>query len=375
MIFDETSLLFNPREQFLTFRTKREGILVEDASLKFRFLGGRLVQVVANTYPSLNLEYEDPDVDSKAVLENLGFERVNKRDKVLRIAKEGPRKVLRPVDRLTAFKNGQYFEVQVSLRDGRVYEVAPTTFHLAGKVEADIYSRWYGEESLKLPLADLTLAQNLATNKEGMFEVEPKTEVKLNGLNGKNVNIHLVSGDQISVAGVTNQNFMSVLVPRLVGDAFADKQAAQSMVYFHTDLINKTARQFIDNDWLRKTLKANLNLRSTCNAHWDGTTINFYSSDSECANTGLIADVVYHEWGHGLDHSFGGITDGAYSEGFGDIMSLVFTKSPKLGIGFLLDGHKPVRDLEEDALYPGPDSGQGVHKEGLSLDQPFGIYL
>ncbi len=236
LIFDETSLLFNPREQFLTFRTKREGILVEDASLKFRFLGGRLVQLVANTYPSLNLEYEDPDVDSKAVLESLGFERVNKRDKVLRVAKEGPKEVLRPVDRLTAFKDGQYFEVQVSLRDGRIFEVAPTTFHLAGKVEADIYSRWYGEESLKLPLADLTLAQNLATNKEGMFEVEPKTEVKLKGLNGKNVNISLVSGDQISVVGVTQQNFMSVLVPKLVGDAHADKQAAQAMVYFHTDL-------------------------------------------------------------------------------------------------------------------------------------------
>ena len=45
----------------------------------------------------------------------------------------------------------------------------------------------------------------------------------------------------------------------------------------------------------------------------------FYSGNDRCANTGLIADVIYHEWGHGLDANTGGIHDGAFSEGLGTL--------------------------------------------------------
>ena len=98
------------------------------------------------------------------------------------------------------------------------------------------------------------------------------------------------------------------------------------MIYRHVNDIIIHAKKYINPRWFERPLLANANLNSTCNAHWNGRSINLYSGNSQCANTGLIADVIYHEWGHGLDAFTGGIDDGAFSEGFGDIVSMIMTK-------------------------------------------------
>ncbi|MFI5263920.1 MAG: hypothetical protein ACHQM6_05340, partial [Candidatus Kapaibacterium sp.] len=47
-------------------------------------------------------------------------------------------------------------------------------------------------------------------------------------------------------------------------------------------------------------MKVNVNIGSTCNAFYtpDDTSINFFSAGGGCSNTGQIADVVFHEYGH-----------------------------------------------------------------------------
>ena len=55
------------------------------------------------------------------------------------------------------------------------------------------------------------------------------------------------------------------------------------------------------NTWLQQQLTANMNINNTCNAFWNGVTINFYRSGGGCFNTGEIAGVFDHEWGHGMD--------------------------------------------------------------------------
>ncbi len=50
-----------------------------------------------------------------------------------------------------------------------------------------------------------------------------------------------------------------------------------------------------------------------CNAFYQNTTLNLYSAAGGCANMAEVNDVIYHEWGHGLDDYTGrrgGITDG-----------------------------------------------------------------
>ena len=94
-----------------------------------------------------------------------------------------------------------------------------------------------------------------------------------------------------------------------------------------------------------------------------------YSGDDTCASTGLISDVVYHEWGHGLHANAGGIQDYAFSEGFGDILSLAMTHSSKIGIGFFVKDQKPVRNIEETKIYP-RDRGES-HTEGMIIGSTF----
>ncbi|MBI5853376.1 MAG: hypothetical protein HZB39_20390 [Planctomycetes bacterium] len=74
------------------------------------------------------------------------------------------------------------------------------------------------------------------------------------------------------------------------------------------------------------------------------------------------SSVVYHEWGHGLDHAFGGIsqTDGL-SEGWGDIMSTYRLDDPIIGRDFRTNGGI-VRTALNTLTYP--QTGGSVHTQG-----------
>jgi len=75
------------------------------------------------------------------------------------------------------------------------------------------------------------------------------------------------------------------------------------------------------------------------NAWWDGTNINFCAQSTSYGNTGRMADVVYHEYTHG-------ITDGIYGsspiggdvhEGNSDIGANFLTRESIMGLGFYLN--------------------------------------
>ncbi len=76
----------------------------------------------------------------------------------------------------------------------------------------------------------------------------------------------------------------------------------------------------------------NVNLAQTCNAFYNGASINFYLSGGGCNNT-AFGTVVHHEYGHHLVASAGSGQD-QYGEGTGDTMGLLITDSPVTGIGF-----------------------------------------
>jgi hypothetical protein len=91
------------------------------------------------------------------------------------------------------------------------------------------------------------------------------------------------------------------------------------------------------NTWLNTQLTVNVNLNQTCNAYWNGSTLNFFKSGGGCANTGEIAGVSLHEFGHGIDQNDGTGTapDGATGESYGDTTALIALHSSCLGAGFL----------------------------------------
>jgi hypothetical protein len=109
------------------------------------------------------------------------------------------------------------------------------------------------------------------------------------------------------------------------------------------------------------SLPTRVNINSTCNAFWNGSSINFFRAGGGCPNT-AYSDVILHEYGHGVDQRKGGILDGGYSEGYGDAQAVLGTRQPCVGRDFFGPGTclRPATDL---IMWP-PASGEDVHDIG-----------
>ena len=119
---------------------------------------------------------------------------------------------------------------------------------------------------------------------------------------------------------------------------------ADRNTFYHLNQIRRVTTKWLPSfPWLDTTIGSFVNIDATCNAYYDGS-VNFYRSGGGCNNTGEIADVITHEWGHGADlNSRGG--DGATGEATADVVAMHLSHSPLIGPGFRTDGD-PVRNLD-----------------------------
>ncbi|MFN7976198.1 MAG: putative Ig domain-containing protein [Acidobacteriota bacterium] len=109
--------------------------------------------------------------------------------------------------------------------------------------------------------------------------------------------------------------------------------------YFNVQAIRDKAKAFLtSNAWLNSRLGVNVNLNQTCNAYWDGSSLNFFRSGGGCGNTGELPGVSLHEWGHGLDQNDGGGTGGS-GESYADITWMVMGHVSCIGNGFFNAGN------------------------------------
>jgi len=119
--------------------------------------------------------------------------------------------------------------------------------------------------------------------------------------------------------------------------------------------------------YVRLKLASYVNIDSACNAYYNGD-LNFFRSGSGCNNTARIADVNYHEWGHGF-HEWSiesGWFDGSLSEGAADTISFLQTNDNRLAPYFQTNGGA-LRDVDNQRRYPDDyvDDPNYVHYNGL----------
>ena len=108
--------------------------------------------------------------------------------------------------------------------------------------------------------------------------------------------------------------------------------------FYHVNRAKEIARGWLPgNTWLNAQLTANVNINNTCNAFWNGSTINFYRSGGGCGNTGEIEAVSLHEYGHGLDSNDGNgsAPEQGTGETYGDWTAALATHNSCIGAGFL----------------------------------------
>jgi hypothetical protein len=118
------------------------------------------------------------------------------------------------------------------------------------------------------------------------------------------------------------------------GSSAGNTAASRSGIYELGKLIEQARGYLPTNTWLQGQLTSNMNLNSTCNAFWNGTSVNFYKSGGGCRNTGEIAAVFDHEWGHGMDDNdtIGALSNS--SEAYADIAAILRLQASCVGHGF-----------------------------------------
>jgi hypothetical protein len=126
-------------------------------------------------------------------------------------------------------------------------------------------------------------------------------------------------------------------------------------------------------------MDVNVNIDDSCNAFWNGSSINFFkkSSADDCNNTVYVSDVVYHEYGHGVNDKFYislgsgfGMTNGALHEGMADVLATLMEDDSELGQGFFISTSTGIRNVDNTNRYPEDASGQ-VHNDGLIIGGTF----
>lgn len=125
-------------------------------------------------------------------------------------------------------------------------------------------------------------------------------------------------------------------------------------------------------DGLDISMPTLVDVSGTCNAFYTpgNPTINFYSEGDGCNAFSLVSDVVFHEYGHGINDQFyvsqgGSFINGGINEGYADFWAISLTDNPVLGAGCYMENEDFfIRRYDIDPkVYPQDLVGQ-VHADG-----------
>lgn len=119
------------------------------------------------------------------------------------------------------------------------------------------------------------------------------------------------------------------------------------------------------------SLPCNVNQASTCNAFYNGSSINFYQAGGGCPNT-AYSSVVWHEYGHFIVDKGHPSAAGDYHEGMADVTASLLGDTPCLGEDFRGQGTGCLRNAINGVNYPcsGP-----VHTCGQVISGCFWLTL
>lgn len=232
---------------------------------------------------------------------------------------------------------------EVLYRDNTVHETVQQT------VQGSVYKNGFLQPSSLEPLAHLKMTINgtdYYTDSAGLLDVPnlnaPLTAtVKLEGKWSK-VNAMFSGG-----AVPTFQNTITVSGGNYIFPTTTPSSDRHVNAYYHVNTVHDFMKGFFPAfNYLDFPMNTNVDVTGSCNAFYSGqnTSINFYTAGNGCNSLANVADVVYHEYGHGINHQFyrwqgvGSMRNRALNEAHADIWGMSISKNPILGEGFTTTG-------------------------------------
>jgi len=245
----------------------------------------------------------------------------------------------------------------------------------SGTIQYDAVVRWTGRPRQLVPARRMhaNVDGNAATTDDaGVVQWSATAPVSLTAG---------TDGDLVKVVNVNQaaQTFPTTIAPGATvtwSEATDLDLDAEINAFVHVQIVKAYVRA-IDPGlaFLDETLTANVDLQQTCNAYYSAGTINLFHAGNGCGNTGTIADVIYHEFQHGV-HAHEiipgvGQFDGSFSEGQSDFIAASITGDSGMGRGFY-QNDEPLRDIDPpDSEARWPDNVGEIHKQGLILSGAF----
>lgn len=193
------------------------------------------------------------------------------------------------------------------------------------------------------------------------------------GLNGPQTATFRLEGlwSDVATGGVT-PSFSTTLNGGLNNISFnTNANVKERSAYYHVNVVHDHCKALIPSfTGMDFSLPTNIDVTGTCNAFYNGTSINFLSPGGGCTSFATVADVVYHEYGHGINDNFynaGGqsFINGAMNEGYADVWAFSITESAVLGFGTDdINVNEFIRRYDENRkVYPTHIVGE-VHADG-----------
>jgi trimeric autotransporter adhesin len=363
----ERSTAFGPGNErwFLEFQQHHRGIPVDGAFVHVRIVHGNIVQFGAERIGDVALAIRkgtlrDRDAVFQGAWAQLGFPADTRVQEWL---EQGALRIFPslPAGQMLATEHGGLrgmgyshvlawrfvfrvdehatWQILVDADNGSIIDLRDLTVHADAVVGGGVYPSTNTDPVVAVEFPFTTVSNNgtKITDIDGVYDYSGGTATS--ALGGRYFRMQDNCG-AISLSSTTDGNLdfgtsggTDCTTPGFGG---AGNTHASRTGFYHLTLINAKARELLpSNNWLQGTVTANMNINNQCNATWNGTAVNFYRSGGGCSNTGEIAAVFLHEWGHGIDTNTGGAaSENASGEAVGDTFAFLETRDSCIGPNF-----------------------------------------
>lgn len=351
------------------------GIPVDGAAVELRITRGAIVLIKIDTHPAAHVAVAQPRNLTREMAANAAITAIQPLAGPAKVGDLG-RLVIYPlahadryeyrlawVNEVTTNQIKGRWRTHVDAVTGEVLFRENLVRHITGTIRGSVEPRTVGDPMQDQLMPNITVTINGTSGDadgQGAYDVNA-TGTGSVSLYGAYTNVNNDAGSDGSAT------FSATASPANHTITSADATQAEIAAYRHTETVKDWARKTVPGlGWVDQRLGVNVNISSSCNAYWDGSTTNFFSESNQCNNTARIADVVYHEFGHGFHQNImvGGTMDGSIGEGSGDYISVTLTEDPRMAVGFFKGGGTTwIRDAENDKVYPDDLQGE-PHADG-----------
>lgn len=182
----------------------------------------------------------------------------------------------------------------------------------------------------------------VTTDQNGQFTVDiaAPVNVTVGALDGRH---HApVAGSNAPSGVFTIQPGVSSTIQLLTATS-SPEQGAHTTVSYWLDRVNVWCRGVLGSSPqldVADNVLPSVNSGSLCNAFYLNNTVTFDRAVVGCANA-AFSSIVVHEWGHGLDDRYGGVSNllgDGLSEGWGDLLAMYLLDNPNYGSGLTTPG-------------------------------------